>query len=325
MTGAAPAPRGAEPHTAAFSPEHPDLLLDLVTPPGPPPSAGWPVIVWLHGGGWRLQDRTARPDFDAHFAARGFAMASIDYRLAPRWRHPAQVCDLRRALRWLRAQAGRLRLDPARIGLWGSSAGGHVAAFTALSAAAPRAGAQQCPAQDDPADTSVACAVVGYPPSLIDELLGPWAPGRPHQRTSPEEDLLGGPATSAAEHAALLQRGRLASPARLEPQRRPPPFFILHGTADALVPPEQSRALHEHLAAAGGHSLLYLVEGFGHGFLNPGTVEELGPGIRLDNGRLAAEPEAEFRAERRGGFDPQGRPASFELIGDFFAHHLQRA
>src|SRR5699024_10694945 len=72
--------------TASFDPAHPELLLDLEVPTGQPPTTGWPVIVWIHGGGWRLQDRTARPDFSRHFCESGFAMVSIDYRLAPE--HP---------------------------------------------------------------------------------------------------------------------------------------------------------------------------------------------------------------------------------------------
>lgn len=71
--------------TASFSPEFPDLLIDLVYPNGGEdqeapsrPVAGWPVIVWLHGGGWRLQDRLARPNFHRFYAPLGFVMASID-------------------------------------------------------------------------------------------------------------------------------------------------------------------------------------------------------------------------------------------------------
>jgi acetyl esterase/lipase len=112
-----------------------------------------------------------------------------------------------------------------------------------------------------------------------------------------------------------------ASPALL-PVHDAPPFLILHGTGDTLVPAGQSRALHDHLVAGGGESLLYLIEGFGHGFLNPGTVQELGPGIRLDNGRLEAEPTAPAVIDDRGSFDPRGRAASLDLIADFFAAHL---
>lgn len=315
--------------TEAFSPEFPDLLLDLVLPAGDTaagadaarPATGRPVIVWLHGGGWRLQDRTARQDFARFYAPRGFAMVSVDYRLAPRWRHPAQVCDLRQALRWLRVNADRFGLDADRIGLWGSSAGGHIAAVTALSSHLDLLPGESVPAGYEGQSTAVTCVVEGYGPALIADLLpGTDRPADlPH---TPEEDLMGGPASSPEEHADLLARARLASPPLLDCPA-PPPFHILHGTADPFVPASQSVALHEHLVDLGGESLLHVIEGFGHGFLNPGDVMELGPGVRLDNGRLEREPDAPFTVDVRGRFDPGDRHPDLDLIGDFFAFHLQ--
>lgn len=108
----------------------PGLLLDLVRPIDA--ARALPAIVWLHGGGWRLQDRTARPDLAQHFARHGYVMVSIDYRLAPDTRHPGQLLDVRAAVRWLRTHATDHGIDPDRIGLWGSSAGGHLAALTGV-------------------------------------------------------------------------------------------------------------------------------------------------------------------------------------------------
>lgn len=307
--------------TEAFSPGHPELLIDIELPrTGSAPNGGWPTIVWLHGGGWRLQDRTARPEFTRHYASHGFAMASIDYRLAPDWTHPAQVVDLRQALRWLRANSDRLWVDPQRIGLWGSSAGSHVAAFTALSSQTTVLPTETIPAGFESWSTEVTCIVDGYGPALIGDLLSDWSQSDPDKHT-PEEDLLGGPATSAADHDALLDDAAAASPALLDASMAPP-FLILHGTGDTMVPATQSQALHEHLIAAGRESLLCLIEGFGHGFLNPGEVQELGPNMRLDNGRLEAEPDTPCTITGQGSFDPQNRSASFALIHDFFAHHL---
>lgn len=309
-------------HTASFDPRRPGLLLDLELPSGRPPQSGWPLIIWVHGGGWRLQDRLARPDFSRHFTSSGFAMASIDYRLAPEHPHPAQVLDLRQAIRWLRRNAVEFALDGDSIGLWGSSAGSHIAAFTALSAQTPRLPSEDVHPDFDHLPTQVRCVVDGYGPANIAELLRgfPTTPAE-HRAATPEEDLLGGLPSTAADYEGLRESAREASPALLT-IIDPPPFFILHGTADTAVPADQSRELHERLSAAGGESLLYLIEGFGHGFFNPGEVLELGPGIRLDNGRLETEPKAPFTADDRGGFDPGGRPASFDLVRDFFIHHL---
>ena len=95
----------------------PDLLLDLVRPAEA--EHPLPAIVWVHGGGWRLQDRTACPDLVQHFAGHGYVMVSIDYRLAPETCHPGQLFDVRRAVRWLRANAADHGIDPDRIGVWG--------------------------------------------------------------------------------------------------------------------------------------------------------------------------------------------------------------
>nr|WP_256973209.1 alpha/beta hydrolase [Rhodococcus sp. NCIMB 12038] len=114
----------------------PDLLLDLVRPAEA--AHPLPAIVWLHGGGWRLQDRTACPDLVQHFARHGYVMVSIDYRLAPGTCHPGQIFDVRRAVRWLRANAADHGIDPDRIGVWGSSAGGHLAALAGVHSATTR-------------------------------------------------------------------------------------------------------------------------------------------------------------------------------------------
>src|SRR4051812_17355806 len=110
------------------------LLLDLHLPARPvaPP----PVVVWLHGGGWRKGDRSFAPDLDRYFAARGYAMANVEYRLSGDAIFPAQLDDVRAAVRWLRESAGEFGLDARAIGLWGSSAGGHLAALAATTATA---------------------------------------------------------------------------------------------------------------------------------------------------------------------------------------------
>ena len=317
-------PSSSAARTCAFGPPADHLLLDLVVPDGDAPASGRPVVVWLHGGGWRLQDRTACPDLSRHFAARGLAMVSIDYRLAPTHRHPVQVIDLRRALRFLRANASELSLDPDRIGLWGSSAGGHVASMAALLGRQPALPGELATADDLSWPVDVACVVEGYGPAALADLLPPFAPTASGRQPTPEEDLLGGPASSVEDHERLLSRARDASPVEQDAHGAPP-FLVLHGLNDQMVPATQSIALHEHLAAAGVDSSLLLIEGFGHGFLNPGDVAELGPGIRLDNGRLERELDTAFAVRQTpdNPFAMQGRSACLDTIGDFFTLHLQ--
>ena len=108
-----------------------ELLLNLYLPKDA--ARPLPVIVFLHGGGWSGGTRTTGPDFRRFFAQDGFAMASIEYRLTPSVTFPSNVEDVKTAVRWLRANAATHGLNADRICLWGTSAGGHLAAVAALA------------------------------------------------------------------------------------------------------------------------------------------------------------------------------------------------
>ena len=92
-----------------------------------------PAIVWIHGGGWRSGNRHVGPDLSRFFAACGFATIAVDYRHSGRAIFPAQIEDVKTAIRWVRRIADRYRIDASRIGLWGASSGGHLAALAALT------------------------------------------------------------------------------------------------------------------------------------------------------------------------------------------------
>lgn len=273
----------------------PDLLLDVVAPDG---ASKRPAIVWVHGGGWRMQDRKARPDFARHFVERGFVMVSIDYRLTPGTTFPGQLHDVRAAVRWLRNHADEFGVDPNRIGMWGSSAGGHLAALTGIHSSRLALDGEE----PHGVSSAVQAVVDGYGPTTFES----------QSDDSPEAALLGGPLRENVELA------RAASPA-WQVGTGVPPFLIVHGTADTLVPASHSIALHDALRTARHDSTLYLVQNFGHGFFNPGTVLELGPGVFLDQGRLEAEPDAP--AEIRRDTTTHGH-LSMDDIAQFFEHHL---
>lgn len=282
----------------------PGLYADVVRPTEIPHPL--PAVVWLHGGGWRMQDRTARPDLERYFARAGYVMVSIDYRLAPGTVHPGQLTDVHRAVRFLREHADELRLDPARIALWGSSAGGHLAALAGL----------------DSRGTGIASVVDGYGPADLPALIDLDAPRAPGEDTSPEASLLGG---AIRDRLALA---RAASPVH-HVSEHAPPMLILHGTADTLVPHTQSVALYEALEQAGADAALYLIDDFGHGFFNPGDVLELGPGVQLDQGRLERVGAAPAHAR---GSTPAAREfiaahphASFATVEAFLARTLKEA
>lgn len=281
----------------------PDLLLDLVRPAS---TERLPLLIWLHGGAWRMQDRTARPDLE-RFAAAGYVCVSIDYRLSSTANHPAQLLDVRAAVRFLREHANEYGIDPTRVGLWGSSAGGHLAALAGLTGDVIRY------TTDEPlGDTSVQAVIDGYGPTDLAGLCSNAS------ADDPESQLLGGP---VAEH---LEKAVDASPVH-RAHRNAPPVLILHGDADLLVTPEHSERLYEALARAGADAALYLIAGFGHGFLNPGDVDELGPEHILDVGRLDAQPDA--AAVRRSTpalseFTAANPHASFDTAMAFFDHVL---
>ena len=141
-----------------------DLLLDLYVPAKPIRRPA-PVIVFLHGGGWSGGTRTTGPDFMRYFAQDGFAIASIEYRLTPAITFPANVEDVRTAVRWLKANAAAHALDPERICLWGTSAGGHLAAVAGLAPPGTFEGS------DNLNQTSaVRCVLDAYGPTRFDRM-----------------------------------------------------------------------------------------------------------------------------------------------------------
>lgn len=113
------------------------LLGDLFLPKSPATDDPLPVMLYIHGGGWRKADRTLRHRCAAYLAERGIAGFSIDYRLSTEASYPAQLHDCKAAVRWLRANAKRLNIDPNRVGVCGGSAGGHLAALTATTGDIP--------------------------------------------------------------------------------------------------------------------------------------------------------------------------------------------
>ncbi|MEH3075786.1 MAG: alpha/beta hydrolase [Quadrisphaera sp.] len=299
------------------------LVLDLVLPPtsgaGGPAAEPPPVVVWLHGGGWFTGDRHLAPDLTRWFAARGLAMASVEYRLSGQALFPAQLHDVRAAVRYLRAHAEELGLDGERIALWGSSAGGHLAALAGLTGHV-----DVLPGEDvGPGAPSAAVQAVaeGYGPVDLERVVAEAPASAPPAMSgvnAPEARLLGGlPADrrELAREACLLTHVTAAAP----------PFQIAHGTADVLVRASQSALLHEALVAVGVESTLHLVEGYQHGFLNPaGAVDVPGPPV-FDDGRLEREGSAAStcREHAPGREERTGASSfSFEVVGDFLAHHL---
>jgi acetyl esterase/lipase len=230
-----------------------ELHLDLYLPDTRPA----PVCLWLHGGGWVRGSRTVRAEERLVPVARmGVAVAAVQYRLSGEATFPAQLDDARSAVRWLRREGSGLGLLTERIGAWGGSAGGHLAALLAL-----------CPDERDRelGDSSVQAAVCWFPIADLtlrdtDVPEGPPPPflTGPPPSPSNEARLLGVESVGQAVDAA-----RAASPVTyVHPGA--PPFLLVHGDHDGLVPSEHSRTLHRLLRAQGVDTTLLRVAGANH-------------------------------------------------------------
>jgi acetyl esterase/lipase len=223
------------------------LELDLYLPQGPGGGGPWPVIVHVHGGGWRRGSRreplpALGQDFYESLAARGFAVAAADYRLSGEARFPAPLEDVRAAFGWVRDHAAEYGLDGDRVFGWGDSAGGHLVLLAALTGTAMRRVVAWFPVTDLLGLPSDVAAAGGAPDAGPD---------------SREALLLGAPAESVPDLA------RQASPVT-HASAGAPPVLLMHGAADDLVPPAQSVRLAQALRAAGSPAELELVRGATH-------------------------------------------------------------
>jgi alpha-L-fucosidase 2 len=223
---------------------HPDgvsLRLDACLPHGKGP---FPAVVIVHGGGWVRGDR--RTDVAPLFApltGAGFAWFSIDYRLTTDWmRFGEAVADVEDAVAFVRSHAGHYHVDTRRIALLGESAGGQLAAMAALRG---------------PANARVRAVVALYTPM---DLVG-------LARTSvfAPEPIRAALAGSPLESAVAARLGQLSPVQNVN--RDTPPFLLIHGTSDALVPYEQSRLMYDSMSRAGVSCELFPVPGAGHGIL----------------------------------------------------------
>lgn len=241
-----------------------DLKLDLMIPTGA--TAPSPVVVWVHGGGWSGGTR-AMPSRVANLCPRGYAVASIDYRLSGTAKWPAQVQDCKGALRFLRGQAATYNLDPDRFGVWGSSAGGHLVAFLGTSGGqgTVRFGNASVDLEGTTGgnldrSSRVQAVVDWYGPTDLLQMRF-YPSGIAHEDpSSPESQLL-------ATGVALPDLPELAATANpisfLSPDD--PPFLLMHGTVDNTVPFHQSELLHRALVTRGLRSTFVPILGAGHG------------------------------------------------------------
>jgi arylsulfatase A-like enzyme/dienelactone hydrolase len=224
-----------------------ELKLDVYQPlmAGP-----LPAILFVHGGGWVSGDKRSMEAYARYFAQRGYVGFSVNYRLAPQFKFPAQIEDVKCAVRWVRAQAAELGVNPDRIGALGSSAGGHLVGLLGTTDGSE---GLEGSCGDLSISSRVQAVVPYFGPMDLMKLLG----------------------TSRGAATAISLMGTTCE-ANPEPCKKnspithvsadDPPFLLVHGTRDPLVPFEQSVLMRDALKAADVEANLVAIEGAGHGW-----------------------------------------------------------
>ncbi len=217
------------------TPQGSPQMLDVYFPTSEPP---WRAVVFIHGGGWAEGDKADNP---IDFSQAGMLGISINYRLYPDHRFPAMIEDVKCAIRFLRANASQLQLDPEQIYLIGASAGGHLAALAGLADASAGWDTGEWLAQTSRvqgvvtigAPANLELPMVGWVDRLILQIfgIGQLAHGSPVNYVTPDD----------------------------------PPFLIIHGEEDAIVPVEQAYQLKKALDAGNVQAELVVVKHGGHG------------------------------------------------------------
>ena len=241
--------------------DNPRQRLDLYLPEAAAasagtPAGGLPLVVFVHGGGWQGGDKGAGRMLLPLVQSGEYAVASVGYRLTGEAIWPAQIHDCKAAIRWLRANAAAHGIDPGRIGVAGSSAGGHLVCLLGTTGDVESLDGTLGEHRD--ASEKVACVVNQFGPCDFTEIAEANAAAK-----GMVAKLLGGPPAEVPDVAKSASPLAYVTPGD-------PPLICIHGTADPLVPYSQSTRLDEACEKAGVECLLLTIPGGGHGgFRNP--------------------------------------------------------
>jgi acetyl esterase/lipase len=224
-----------------------ELKMDIYRPQRS--AAPTPALLYVHGGGWTGGDKRSGEGIRdiPELLARGYLVAAVNYRLAPRYKFPAMIEDVKCAVRFLRANAERFSINPEKIGAWGGSAGGHLVDLLGTADATAGWDVGQYLEQS----SRVQAVVDMYGPTDLTVLF---------EGANPRlmEQVFG----TSDRNSETLQK---ASPVNWV-SSDDPPFLILHGERDPLVPVSQSQIFYEKLRAAGVPATFVIVKNAGHGF-----------------------------------------------------------
>ena len=206
-----------------------------------------PAIIIVHGGGWRAGSKVLYQSHASKMARRGYVVMCINYRHAPAYQFSHQVSDLKTAIRWMKHHAVDYSVDENRIGIWGYSAGGHLAAMAATTDKGDDLDGE-IPGELQIYDSRIKAVAIGGAPCDIESypvdsrMLYFWL--KATRRENPE-------------------RYRRASPLTYV-SADDPPFFVFHGKLDKVVLPALSASMHEKLKQAGVQSEYRIYKKYGH-------------------------------------------------------------
>lgn len=226
------------------------LKLDLHRPQAANP----PLVVYVHGGAWRAGSKSDVPI--AKLLDHGFAIASVDYRLSTQARFPAQIHDIKAAIRYLRGKSDLFHLSTSRIAVIGSSAGGHLAALVGVTNGNDEL--EGTVGEDLSQSSDAQCIISLFGASNLQTILSQSTEFGLKMRVPALQLLLGG------QPSAKPDLAKLASPvAHLD--KDDPPLLLIHGDADPQMPPQQSQELAKAYAALKLPIHLIMLPGSRHG------------------------------------------------------------
>jgi acetyl esterase/lipase len=238
--------------------KNPRQTLDLFIPENRDDDEPLPLIIWIHGGGWRGGDKKSghAPNRIPALVSTGrYIGATIGYRLSEEALWPAQIHDCKAAVRWLRARSKKFGINPEKIAVWGTSAGGHLASMLGTSGGLMELEGEL--GKHRRKSSRVQAVINGYGPSALLQMDDHPSKIIHNAPYSPESKLMGAPIQKAK--AKALQ----ASPIN-HASADDPPFLHFHGTHDQLVPFHQSEILHQALLEKKVASSLITIQGGGH-------------------------------------------------------------
>jgi acetyl esterase/lipase len=241
-----------------------DLRLDIYSPKSI--THPLPAVLWIFGNRWSKGSKNHPPPLN--LMSQGYIVVSVEYRLSGEAPFPAAIEDCKAAVRWIRANAATCHFDPDHIGVWGHSAGGHLAALLGTSGGV----AELEGAGDNSTFSSrvqAVCDMAG-PSDIVQfyEAVSNSNDGMDPIARSSIEQFLGGPFEQNRAKAIAASPTTYAS-------KDDAPFLIIHGENDMSIPVSQSEVLASKLKAAGVHVTLIVAEGRGHGVGGPGFASEI--------------------------------------------------